>query len=148
MLELTETRLTRIVYLADWKSALERRRPLTSIRWRFEEGGPSSAEVRDLIRQDLDFEFRVNAGEPLEFVHYKGTPNFTSLEDGDKQILDFVIDKSATKDWTEFTKLVYSTFPILTQPRYSLLDLLVLAKEYKNRDCLLRDAREACSQAS
>jgi hypothetical protein len=53
------------------------------------------------------------------------------LDKEEKEILDFVIESSSTKNWDEFIKLVYSTWPIATEERYSKLDLAGLARAYE-----------------
>jgi hypothetical protein len=56
---------------------------------------------------------------------------YASLTPMDKDILDFVIGSVEDKGFTEFIKLVYSTYPIVTQERHSRLDLGALAEEYR-----------------
>jgi hypothetical protein len=45
--------------------------------------------------------------------------------------LDFVIEKTKDLEWNDFIRLIYSTYPIVTQDKYSKLDLVSLAKEYQ-----------------
>jgi hypothetical protein len=55
-----------------------------------------------------------------------------SLTVDEKQVLDFVLATVSSKHWTEFTRLVDSTYPIFaTQADKSPLDLLELAQRYK-----------------
>jgi hypothetical protein len=104
--ELSNARLTKMIYLADWKSAIEREEQLTNLSWEFSHYGPYVPNVIRLARSEKDFE--VKLGETIFVIH--------SVDD---------------KSFTEFVKLVYSTYPIVTQERYSILDLVNLAKEYK-----------------
>lgn len=60
-----------------------------------------------------------------------------SLTDEEKDLLDFVINSSASKNWDDFIKLVYSTYPIVTQERFAKLDLIALACEYEKSIPLL-----------
>jgi hypothetical protein len=46
-------------------------------------------------------------------------------------VLDFVIEQTAPLYWNDFIKLVYSTYPVVTQPRFLPLDLVKLALEYR-----------------
>jgi hypothetical protein len=132
--ELSKARLTKMVYLADWKSALERNMQMTAIKWQFNYYGPYVDDVVESIREDEAFALystRNMYGEPKDLIQLRGKVSYPSLNDTDKEILDFVIKKTAPKTWNDFIRLVYSTYPILTQPRFSLLDLPVLAQEYK-----------------
>jgi hypothetical protein len=137
--ELSNTRLTKMVYLADWKSAIERGKQLTNLSWEFSHYGPYVPDVIRLARSEDDF--KVEQGETIygdqkEMVRHEAAPStqeasYPSLEPEDKNLLDFVIRSVEDKSFTEFVKLVYSTYPIVTQERYSKLDLVNLASEYK-----------------
>jgi hypothetical protein len=63
--------------------------------------------------------------------------DYPSLTDDEKELLDYVISSSASKNWDDFIKLVYSTYPIITQDRFSKLDLVKLAREYEQSIPLL-----------
>ncbi len=58
----------------------------------------------------------------------------SSLSDQDEEILGWVIDTSARKTWNDFIRLVYSTYPIMSQDRGTQLDLVDLALEYKSEE--------------
>ena len=55
-----------------------------------------------------------------------------------KEVLDFVIETTKNLYWSDFIKLVYSTYPIFSQSKYTILDLPDLAKKYKHMQ--LQDA--------
>ncbi len=136
--ELSNARLTKMVYLADWKSALERGEQLTDLSWEFSHYGPYVPDVIRLARSEEDFEVKQDEtiyGDQKELVHHETESGmagaYPSLEPEDKDLLDFVIRSVEDKSFTEFVKLVYSTYPIVTQDRYSRLNLVNLAREYK-----------------
>ncbi len=143
--ELSNARLTKMVYLADWKSAIERGEQLTDLSWEFAHYGPYVPDVIRMAHSEEDFE--VERGETIygdqkELVRYKAGSDtlqteYPSLEAEEKDLLDFVIRSVEAKSFTEFVKLVYSTYPIVTQERYSKLDLVNLAREYKEVGPLL-----------
>lgn len=143
--ELSNARLTKMVYLADWKSAIEKGEQLTDLSWEFSHYGPYVPDVIRLASSEKDF--RVERGETLygdekRLVHHEAGPDapldgYPSLGPEDKDLLDFVIRSVEDKSFTEFVKLVYSTYPIVTQERYSKLDLVDLAREYKEISPLL-----------
>lgn len=60
-----------------------------------------------------------------------GDVGYPSVTEEERELLDFVISTSASKNWDDFIKLVYSTYPIITQERFSKLDLVKLAGEYE-----------------
>lgn len=45
--------------------------------------------------------------------------------------MDHVIETSSQKNWEELISLINSTFPVLTQTRFSELNLVKLAELYK-----------------
>jgi len=54
-----------------------------------------------------------------------------NLPDETKKILDFVINSTKQKNYEDFIKLVYSTYPVISSNRYSDFDLVEMAKNYK-----------------
>lgn len=138
--ELSNARLTKMVYLADWKSAVERGCQLTNIRWVFDQYGPYVPDVLRTAADDEAFEITVSRtvnGDPKRVIAVREDADYASLDHEDRAILDFVIASTAPKYWADFIRLVYSTYPIVTQPRGSHLDLAALAHEYKDQQDLL-----------
>jgi hypothetical protein len=137
---LSKARLTKMVYLADWRSAITRGRQLTDVEWRFNHYGPYVAHVVDTVRGDPLFDVieTENAmGHPKELVKLRGGYSNGSLAPQEQAILDYVIRTTAPLNWSEFINLVYSTYPIMAQPRYSDLDLVALAHDYEQAKPLL-----------
>ncbi len=138
--ELSKGRLTKLVYLADWRSAIERGVQLTDIKWIFNHYGPYVHDIVDLARENQAFtvDLTQNAfGSSKEVIRASADAGYPTLTDEDKRVLDFVIDSTKTKYWGDFINLVYSTYPVVTQDRYSELDLVELAEEYKDVTALL-----------
>jgi hypothetical protein len=111
-------RLTKILYLADWKSILVREFQITEAVWRFENCGPNAGEVVDTIEEYDE-----------KTATMRETDN-THLESEDMKILDFAMDKARGRDWDSLNQLVISTYPILRSDRYKPLDLLKFKHEY------------------
>ena len=131
--ELSKGRVVKMIYLADWKSAMLYQRQLTSINWYFNHYGPYVSDIINAIRSDDDFTIHTQKniyGEPKELIRINEKHTQPSLSDNVKYVLDFVIEKTSPLSWDDFIRLVYSTYPIVTQPRYSTLNLVTLAKLY------------------
>lgn len=131
--ELSKARLTKMVYLADWRSAVTRGSQVTGIVWQFNHFGPYVDDVVELARHDPAF--RIDKGQTMygdekELVQLVAPLPVASLTNEDRAILDFVIDSTKNKYWDAFIRLVYSTYPIVSQPRFATLDLVALAKRY------------------
>jgi hypothetical protein len=137
--ELSNARVTKMVYLADWKSVLERGRQVSSITWYFDNYGPFVWDVAKTTQEHPSlFEMQQTAnvfgGEKLLMRLKDENYGCPSLSDEDRQTLDFVIKQTAPKHWDGFIKLVYSTYPIMSSDRYSMLDLATKAKEYQEQE--------------
>ena len=134
--DLSKARLTKLVYLADWKSAVEREQPITDITWYFNNYGPYVPSVIDAAKHDKAFrvEAKENAyGNSMDLVSLKhpNAVSYDSLTPSDTAVLDEVIEATKDMNFTEFIEFVYGTHPVVTRPRYTDLDLKALAREYR-----------------
>ena len=108
-----------MAYLADWKSAVERGRQMTGLSWVLGDRGPDCHEARLLVEAELSGPARGRLAR---------CPSLTAE---DRRLLRFVVQSVREKGYPEMEKLVYSTYPIFTQERFSGLDLAALAEEYR-----------------
>lgn len=144
--DLSNARVTKMVYLSDWRHCLQERRQITDIQWFYDNYGPFVWDVKNTAEQHPDLfsvEERTNMyGTRKTCILPTGAEYEPQLLPSEREAIDHVI--SVTKDlpWGEFMKLVYSTYPILTSEQYSLLDLPRLAEEYQNSE-LYRQASGA-----
>lgn len=132
--DLSNARVTKMVYLADWKHALQHGRQLTSIRWYFDNYGPFVWDVKDIVTERRDLFRTVSCANPygspklrLEMI-VAVDPRVSATE---RNALDHVIGMTYTLSYHDFIKLVYSTWPILASQRYSHLDLVRFAEQYR-----------------
>lgn len=131
--ELSKARLTKMVYLADWRSAILYSRQITNIDWYFNHYGPYVADVSEVARIDRRFEIvetTTHFGSRKEVIRLRGHYR-VFLTSTDRDVLDFVIKSTKSKTFESFIRLVYSTYPVVTSPRGASLDLVRLAGEYK-----------------
>lgn len=132
--QLSNARVTKMIYLADWRSAIRRGKQVTDTGWMFDHYGPFVYDVLDTAKEDPQFEVlatRNAYGAPKDLLRVSRDVTYPSLEQDEKEILDFVMDTTADKNWGEFIHFVYSTYPILAREKYAKLDLVDLAKEYQ-----------------
>jgi uncharacterized protein YwgA len=137
--ELSKARLTKMVYLADWRSCLKRGKQMTNIVWEFNFYGPYVEDVINVVKSDPSFEVIQTTnqhGGYKELISVHEDVTYPTLTSEDKEILDFVINTTKSKFWDDFIRLVYSTYPIVTQSRFSTLDLEDLARRYKKERAL------------
>lgn len=132
--ELSKARLTKLVYLADWKSAIDRNQQMTSIKWLFNRFGPYVDDIVQIATQDDAFTLRQDRtmfGNKKETIALTNPFDERSLTEADRHILDHVIEQTRKLSFDAFIQLVYSTYPILTGAQGSDLDLIAAADRYK-----------------
>jgi hypothetical protein len=138
--ELSNARVTKMIYLADWRSAITRGEQLTDLEWEFSHYGPYANNVKQVAETDPAFEVistKNSYGGQKDLIQVADNVDYPSLTEDEKELLDCVVSSSASKNWDDFIKLVYSTYPIVTQDRFSKLDLVKLAREYEESIPLL-----------
>lgn len=131
--ELSNARLTKLVYLSDWFNCLVYGKQITDINWLFNHYGPYVDDVIDTAR--MDDTFMIN----LTKNHYGDNKIIIScnkdykpyISNEMRDVMDFVIEKTKSMYFNDFIDYVYSTYPISSQSRFINLDLVELAKEYK-----------------
>lgn len=134
--ELSKARLTKMVFLADWKMVLTAKKQITPLVWTFNHYGPYLEEVKTTALAHPD-RFTVSNttnmyGYPKEVIGLVREESVSdSLSRTEIDALDHVIDQTKDLTWAPFIKLVYSTYPIATQPRHTNLDLVGLGKKYE-----------------
>lgn len=134
--ELSKARLTKLVYLSDWFSSLLDEKQMTDIDWLFNHYGPYVDDVYDIASKDSDFSIKpektIYGGDKF-VISFNGNLNSTELTDREKAIIDTIIEKTKTMYFNDFITYVYATYPVSSNERYSHMDLVTLAKEYKSQ---------------
>lgn len=131
--ELSKARVTKMVYLADWKYALNHGEQITNIRWKYNHFGPYVFDIIDTAKESaqLIVENDLNLlGKEREIISVDENAQSEGLSDDEIKNLKFVINKTSKLNWQDFIKFVYGTYPIRSKPKYSTLDLSELAKKY------------------
>lgn len=133
--ELSNARLTKLVYLSDWNSCLKSGSQITSIKWYFDNYGPFVWDVKQEVEKNphlFTVEQTMNAhGSIKNLIKSLKLPKDLALTSKEKASIDKIIDITKNMYWDDFINLVYSTYPILSTERYSYLNLESLAKRYK-----------------
>jgi hypothetical protein len=133
--ELSNARVTKLIYLADWYSAIKYKRQISSIDWYFDNYGPFVWDIYNLVTKDQEqfqIEHTTNSyGNEKKLISLKKSFHCNlSLED--RESIDKIIEATQALNWQEFINLVYSTHPILTTPKYNQLNLIEKASELEN----------------
>lgn len=126
--------LTKMVYLADWKQAIENQRQITDIKWYFDNYGPFVCDVEKEVCQHPKLFKRQSTmnmhGSPKVLFSIKENGYQPDLSEDEKASIGHIIKVTKDLNWNAFINLVYSTHPIFSSSRYSSLNLIDKAKEY------------------
>ena len=132
--DLSNARLTKMIYLADWRAAITKGQQITAIAWPFNHYGPFVGDVIEEAHTSDDFEVvrsQTVYGSPKQVVQLKRPNLDVHLEPWEEEALAHVISTTSELTWAKFIELVYSTYPVVTQDRYNRLDLVQLANDYR-----------------
>ncbi|WP_116654798.1 Panacea domain-containing protein [Pelagibacterium sediminicola] len=133
--ELSNARLTKMIYLADWHSAIKSRQQISPIRWYFDNYGPFVRDVENEISGDPKTFAVVTGtnmyGQPKKTFSLRKGVDRLDLQPEEKASLDHIIDITKKLYWNDFIRLVYSTHPVASSERYTYLNLIEKAQEYQ-----------------
>ena len=133
--ELSNARLTKMVYLIDWRSAFDYGEQITNINWYFDNYGPFVHDIEEAIDSNPDrikkLETRTMYGtKKTMFILKDDNVNLDNLSENITSTIDIIIERTKKLYWKDFINFVYSTYPIVTSERYTFLNLVQKAEEY------------------
>lgn len=135
--ELSKARLTKLVYLADWFSAVINHKQITKTEWLFNHYGPYVDDITKVATESKYFKINYTTtrfGSEKAIILFGGEGKDIEVSEKDKEILDFVIFKTKSLYFDDFINYVYSTYPVKSEKRYSHLDLEKLAVEFRAKE--------------
>lgn len=124
--EISNARLTKMVYLADFFSVQQNGNQLTNIQWYFDNYGPYVDNIRHEAEYNHLFEAVSSTtiyGTPKLQIKLTQDAELPPLQPEMKKILDRVIDETKHLNWNDFINYVYNTSPVKNGHRYTYLDL-------------------------
>lgn len=130
--ELSDARLTKMIYLTDWFSSVLVGHQATDIEWVFNHYGPYVKDISELANSSKNFivKKKLNPyGNNKAVIAYVGED--IDIDITSKKIINKVIDKTKSMYFNDFIDYVYSTYPIKNNDRYTILNLPELAQQYK-----------------
>lgn len=133
--QLSYSRVMKLLYLIEWRCAITKFDKLTDIEWIATKYGPFYKTLRSIFTESSNFDVSVrfdeNDREQL-LIKFFNNKNNILLAERTKEIVDFVIEHCKDYDWTELNNLVNSTFAVLNTNEGQIIDIVALAKKYKN----------------
>ncbi len=133
--ELSNARLTKMIYLSDWHRAMNFQVQMTDIDWYFDNYGPFVHDIeREAASNNETFSINLGSnihGQPKKSIALRNSEYRPNISEQEKLSLDHIIDVTKTLYWDSFIKLVYATHPIASSERYDFLNLVEKAEEYR-----------------
>ena len=134
--DLSNARLTKLVYLSDWHHVLMHGVPISSINWYFDNYGPFVWDIKEAVVANPSLFEMVQTrnvfGSDKTEIHFRCDASPCRLSESAMASITFVIEKTKSLSWSDFIRLVYSTYPVSSSPRYTFLNLTEKAREYKS----------------
>lgn len=135
--ELSNARLTKMIYLADWRSAYDYGKQITNIEWYFDNYGPFVHDVEKTIEEHSDkiatvLTRNIFGKKKILYKLIDANTNINLPKNVD-QVVSTIIDLTKDLYWDQFINFVYSTYPIVTSERYTYLNLVGKAESYKKQ---------------
>lgn len=134
--ELSNARLTKMVYLSDWHHTVYSNARMTEIDWYFDNHGPFVWDVKNKAAEERDW-FRIvettnmYGSRKILIKLRKKDDEDIDISDSEKSSIAKMIDRTKGLYWDDFITFVYSTFPVLVSEKYSQLDLDALAARFR-----------------
>ena len=132
---ISKYRITKLVYLCDWCYACAYKHQMTDIQWFFDNFGPFVWDVVNVLNEDPHLFTSRILSDPLG---HEITLFFINPKDYNPDIthnvqlcVDYVLNNALNLKQQKFTDLVYATYPIKTSHRYTNLNLVEKANEYR-----------------
>lgn len=132
--ELSKPRLVKLIYLIDWKYTIDNGLQYTDIQWYYNHYGPYVNDVIELMKSKSEVFKVISYSNSYEGV----TDKFVLIDKSEiildtdiKKIADLFIGHTYSMTWSNFINLVYSSFPIKSSLKYTILNLEEMATQFK-----------------
>lgn len=132
-------RLFRLLFLVDWRAALEEEDSLSEIRWTAQGPVDLVGEIPPAY-DDLHATLERKSGEWTngDCSNYLAAlaKDLPALAADALETIDYVMDTVGDMSWHELNRLVFSTRPMMAGPRRGNLDLRELAHQQRTQKAL------------
>lgn len=133
--DLSNARITKIIYLIDWLGCLRLGRQVTQTKWRYDNHGPFVWDIKDCAELNSEL-FTVESvhnafGAKKTVIKLRDSSFSPDITAAEQDLVERIIEISSPLTWADFISLVYGTHPVASSERYTILNLIEKAKEYK-----------------
>ena len=133
------SRATKMIYLVDWKYASKYGRQATNVNWRFDRFGPYVNLVSFFTKRFDLREKSPNKKSPqcskrwLFLKDEESKDTYDLLPSQVQEVCREVIGDVRTLSYLNFIQFAYGTSPVIYSARYSIIDIVKIAKHHKYR---------------
>lgn len=135
--ELSYTRVMKLFYLIEWKFAITNFKKITDISWIKTKYGPFYSDLIKVFEESNDFSVysKIENDNSTQIIlkFLNSNKEIIHLQDETKVIINFVIEHCKDLTWSELNNIVNSTYAVINSELNSEIELLKLAKKYKNQ---------------
>lgn len=134
--QLSISRVMKLLYLIEWRYAITKFEKLTDIEWLHTAYGPFYKSLRSIFSESSNFDIKLDIddkGREQTIIIFLNKKENISLNDETKEVIDFVIEHCKDYSWIELNNLVNSTYGVMNTPQGHIIDIIQLAKKYKNK---------------
>jgi uncharacterized phage-associated protein len=113
---LTRTKLVKFLYLADYRSSQERKKPVTGVQYKSYYYGPYAAEILEAAEDQPRYVLyeRCARSDGASYYAYEPTgkkPRLATLDEKDRRYLDDVLEEYGSLSLKRLLRVVYQTPP-------------------------------------
>lgn len=133
--QLSISRVMKLLYLIEWRYAITKFEKLTDIEWFQTEFGPFYKSLSLIFDESSNFNVLIKKDDynkEQKIIEFLNKKENLSAQQETKEVVDFVIEHCKEMSWTELNSLVNSTYGVLNTPQGQIINVLELAKKYKN----------------
>ena len=133
--QLSFSRTMKLVYLIEWRFAIINFEKLTDINWTLTKYGPYYSNLIKIFKESSNFELitKIDDNNNQQIViKFTDKKNDLNLNENTKAVIDFVISHCQNLSWSELNNIVNSTYGIINSNENEIIDILTMAKKYKN----------------
>lgn len=133
--QLSFSRTMKLLYLIEWRFSITNFKKLTDISWTQTKYGPYYNNLIQIFEDSSNFELITKIDDNnnqhivIKFIDLK---NELNLNIDSKIVIDFVIERCQNLSWSELNNIVNSTYGIINSNQNEIIDIVTLAKKYKN----------------
>ncbi len=134
---ISKMRLTKIIYLCDWFFSLVHHKKMTNLEWEYHYCIDTSS-LDHQIRYCHPFSITMSKGlverEEYNLLFPLKESEFNLLNENEKKVIDYVIEKTEYLFYNDLINFVYSTYPLQEDTIYRKIDLLGSAARFHKKN--------------